>query len=191
MEALKSDAYAAIFYLFSPKKMDLEAVEKRISAIEEVLGVDDLTNKKSIPSQIEVLQKKLRDDCKANLLMSIPREKLELLSKIATETSGPYGSLTGKVESIKFAESLINERADRLKQFEEALEPCLDAELFGKIAALQPELDREIEKYEQALDEWQRMYSEFTTLVQERSVINQKITEKVLELQQKVDAKAK
>ncbi|CAI2347005.1 unnamed protein product [Caenorhabditis sp. 36 PRJEB53466] len=171
--------------------MDLEAVEKRISAIEEVLGIDDLTSTKSIPSQIEALQTKLRDDCKANLLMSIPVQKLELLNKIATETSGKYGSLADKVESIKFAENLINERAERIKTFQDALEPCLDEELFSKVAQLQPELDAQIEKYEKALEEWQKTYGEFTTLVSERGMINRKITEKVLDLQTRINAKEK
>ncbi|CCD73679.1 DyNactin Complex component [Caenorhabditis elegans] len=171
--------------------MDMIELEKKISEIEEVLGIDDLTTKTSIPSQIEALQSKLRDDCKANLLMSIPIQKLEHLSKIATETSGPYGSLTDKIESVKYAEKLINERAERIKQFSDALEPCLDQELFSKVAALQPELDAEIEKYEKALEDWTKTYGEFQTLVAERSMINQKITEKVLDLQTKINAKAK
>lgn len=33
-------------------------------------------------------------------------------------------------------------------------QPCLDQELFSKVAALQPELDAEIEKYEKALEDW-------------------------------------
>ncbi|EFO89033.1 hypothetical protein CRE_06342 [Caenorhabditis remanei] len=169
--------------------MDINQSEKRIADIEEILGIDDLITTKSIPSQIESLQSKLRDDCKANLLMSIPVKKLEQLNKIATETAGPYGSLVDKVESIKFAENLINERAERIKTFSEALEPCLDTELFGKVAELQPELDAQIEKYEKALEDWAKTYGDFQTLISERTMINRRITEKVLELQKKIDLK--
>ncbi|CAO4366855.1 unnamed protein product [Caenorhabditis nigoni] len=170
--------------------MDLNEIEKRIADIEEILGIDDLTTTKSIPSQIDALQSKLRDDCKANLLMSIPIKKLEQLNKIATETAGPYGSLADKVDSIKFAENLINERAERIKTFSEALEPCLDSELFGKVAELQPELDAQIEKYEKALEEWTSTYGDFQTLIAERAMINRRITEKVLELQKKINLKS-
>lgn len=85
-------------------------------------------------------------------------------------------------------------------------QPCLDAELFSKVAELQPELDAQIEKYEKALEDWRkyrfplfsqktarfcRTYGDFATLVEERGMINRKITEKTLELQKKIKAMEK
>ncbi|EGT35803.1 hypothetical protein CAEBREN_16094 [Caenorhabditis brenneri] len=171
----------------STSEMDIVELEKKIADIEEILGIDDLTTTKPIPVQIEAVRAKLRDDCKATLLLSIPVQKLEQLSKIATETAGPFGSLADKVDSIKFSENLIQERADRIKNFSEALEPCLDQELFSKVAELQPELDAEIQKYEKALEEWTQTYGTFQTLVAERAMINRRITERVLDLQSKIN----
>uniref|UniRef100_A0A1I7UKK9 Uncharacterized protein n=1 Tax=Caenorhabditis tropicalis TaxID=1561998 RepID=A0A1I7UKK9_9PELO len=167
----------------------LTEIEKKIAEFEEILGIDDLAVQKPIPVQIEALRSKLRDDCKANLLMSIPIEKLEKLSKIATETSGPYGSLADRLDSIKFSEGLIQQRAEKIKTFSETLEPCLDTELFSKVAELQPELDAQIEKYEKMLDEWSQTYGSFQNLVAERALINRRITEKVMDLQTKIDRK--
>ncbi|CAI5440824.1 unnamed protein product [Caenorhabditis angaria] len=166
--------------------MDYETLDQSLTDIEAILGIDEFSKSKPITTQIDELNRKLKDELGANLLYSIAPQKLESLHKIATETSCLSGNLAEKVESIKFSENLINHRIELVKQFEECLGNALDSASFSRVAELQPQLDEEIRICEELLEKWKGEREEFVQFREEYSEILQKISQRLVDVEKKI-----
>ncbi|CAB3405089.1 unnamed protein product [Caenorhabditis bovis] len=167
--------------------MDYEAMEKQIAQLEELVGVDEFSKTKPIPVEIEQITKKLRDDLNANILMSIPYQKLDNLHKLAAQSNQAAASISERIESINFSEQLILQRIELIKTFEECLQSALDTECFSKISDLLPLLDDEIRICEELYQKWKSECTEFENFRDEYALILKSITNRVFQLQAKID----
>ncbi|VDO77206.1 unnamed protein product [Haemonchus placei] len=144
-----------------------ESLEDRITTIERALGIDECTDAKAKDFDVAALQARL-SKLGLDRVMKIPLAKLKKLKNLTNKP--PTQSLSERLTTIEFCESLIRQRAELLKEFDERLElSCilfpvvLKTDKIGLVPQQEQELDAIQKDIEKGLEEWKKYTMELDT----------------------------
>uniref|UniRef100_A0A7I4Y2D1 Uncharacterized protein n=1 Tax=Haemonchus contortus TaxID=6289 RepID=A0A7I4Y2D1_HAECO len=137
-----------------------ESLEDRITTIERALGIDECTDAKAKDFDVAALQARL-SKLGLDRVMKIPLAKLKKLKNLTNKP--PTQSLSERLTTIEFCESLIRQRAELLKEFDERLEVVLKTDKIGLVPQQEKELDAIQKDIEKGLEEWKKYTMELDT----------------------------
>ncbi|XGW12105.1 hypothetical protein V3C99_013076 [Haemonchus contortus] len=137
-----------------------ESLEDRITTIERALGIDECTDAKAKDFDVAALQSRL-SKLGLDRVMKIPLAKLKKLKNLTNKP--PTQSLSERLTTVEFCESLIRQRAELLKEFDERLEVVLKTDKIGLVPQQEKELDAIQKDIEKGLEEWKKYTMELDT----------------------------
>ncbi|CAJ0948151.1 unnamed protein product, partial [Mesorhabditis belari] len=172
------------------KQMD--GLEERLSEVERVLGISELSEVNAADLDVESLRNSLLSKG-CSQVFKIKMEDLQKLKSTMTEPN--MKPLDEKLNTVQFCEDLIRKRIDLLEEWDANIQPVLDSEAIptseqhsAALDGIEKDLNESLATYQREVLELMIFYEDFKKLM---NTLNQRVetlNSKVRNLEKKKEA---